>query len=162
MKKKSVILALLLFVSLSCLAQKKGNLFLLVNDASKIDSTFSKSDSVEINYYSLKLTPDTVKYQFQRDEKGNLKKKISVKTTKSKFIDLEYRNTNNNNPRILVNKIDTSNTMTFKEIFHAKSLKELRKLISTYERIYLIHEEEKYGNFYVAKRVSMKSSRINM
>lgn len=162
MKNKSVILGLLLLFSLNCLAQKKGSLFLLVNNTSKIDSTFSKNDSIEVHYYSLKLTPDNVKYQFERDEKGRLEKKISVKTAKSKFIDLEYRNTNNDNPPILVNKVDKSNTITFKEIFHVKNLKELRKLISTYERIYLIHEEGKYGDFYVAKRVSLKSSRVNM
>jgi hypothetical protein len=162
MKKKYKLLVLFLFISSISFAQKRGDLFILVNNRSKIDSTFSKSDSIEINYYSLRLTPDAVKYQFERDKKGNLKKRISIKTTKSKFIDLEYKNKNNDNPRILIKDLDKSNIITFDEIFHINNLKKLRELIGTYMNIYLIHEGEKYGNFYVAKRVNMRPSRISM
>lgn len=156
---KTNITILLCFFSFISFSQT-NDIFILIDKNSNLDTISSKNDSIELKIFRLKLNSNFIEYEFYKDSIGQIRKKIFTKNQKSKTLELEYKNINNNNPQVLISK--NSNYITYNHMLHEKDFERLVRLIKSYKIIYLINENNKCNNHYVAKKVIVKSSKSNL
>lgn len=148
----------LLLLSLSCFSQK-SNLYIYINNKSMIDTTTVKNNSIFYQEFKIDYNQEILRYidyKVSRDNK--LKKTIRMTGKKdSRNLNLVYENFNNNNPPKLVFKKNLENIITYDEIIGALDFKKLISIIKLFDSIFIINEEAKYDEFYIAKKVILKS-----
>lgn len=158
---KTTIIILACFFNFSSFSQA-NDIFILIDKNSNLDTISSKNDSIEVNTFRLKLNSNFLEYEFYKDSIGNMRKKIFSKNKKSKTLELEYKNINNNNPQILISEYLNLNYITYNDILHEKNFEKLVNLIKSYKNIFLIDKNNKCGNYYVVKKVIVKPNKSNL
>ncbi len=155
--KTIIILFISVFSTLSF--SQNNDIFILIDNHSKLDTLSTQNDSLKLDIFRLKLNSNYLEYEFYKDSTGNLKKKIYSKTQKAKILELEYKNINNNNPQILISKNSHLNHITYYDIVNGNNFNKLINLIKSYNNIYLINRGDKCNSNYIAKKVIIKSNK---
>ncbi len=137
-------------------SQKNNDIYILINNQSKIDTIVAKNDTLKIEIFSLKLNSNYLKYNFYKDSAGNLQKKITVKSQKSKVVKLEYINNHKKNLPFLISEHSKLNMITFDEMLKNKDFIKLLSLIRSYKNIFIINKDNKCDDYYIVKKVTLK------
>lgn len=156
---KTIYYIIISLISLNCYSQT-SSLYILLDNKSTVDTLIVKNDSIYYQEFKIIYNKDILKYMdFKLTKEMKLEKTIhlSGKNIDTTF-NLIYKNSKNNNPpKIVLNK-NVINILTYNDLTKARNFKNLISIIKLYENIYLINEELKYDEYYIAKKVSIKPS----
>lgn len=152
--KKTLNIIFMFFIFLNSFSQKvKKDLYLLIPEK-PVYEIFN--DTIVIQQFKIDFESKNSKNSIIFiDDKGNLIKKITLKGTNNRVLNLTYKNVNCNNNPIIVRDKDIRNYLTIDEIIFQCDFENFNAIINNFN-VYLINNKENSDGYYIAKKVYLE------
>lgn len=155
--KKTLNIIFLFFISINSFSQKeKKDLYLFIPEKPVYEIS---NDTIIFQQFKIDFeSKNSVKNIVFIDDKGNLAKKINLKGTSNKVLNLIYKNVNSRNNPIVVIEKDIGNYLTLDAIIYQTDFENFIEILNNFN-VYLINSKENTDRYYIAKKVFIEKRR---
>jgi hypothetical protein len=149
--KKTLIVIFIFFIFLNSFSQKVNkDLYLFITEKPVYEVS---NDTIVFQQFKIDFeSKNSKKSMIFVDDKGNLIKKITLKGTNNRVLNLTYKNVNSNNNPIIVRDKDVRNYLTLDEIIFQSDFESFNAIINNFN-VYLINSKENSDGYYIARKV---------